>query len=172
MRTLARVLSASLVIIALSTPASALVGGKATATDSALLKLIFNGTTFASIAQNASSAPATVLCVALHTADPGIGGTQSTSEAAYGSYARQSVSRTSGGWTVTGNAVSPVSAIVFPAATSGMETETFYSVAIPSGGSTCTGALQILYRGPITPNVAVSSGVIPELLATTVATEN
>ena len=66
-----------------------------------LLELIFNGTTIANIADNAASSPATNLYVSLHTADPGEGGDQSSSETSYGSYARVAVARTSGGWTVS-----------------------------------------------------------------------
>lgn len=40
------------------------------------------------------------LYVSLHTADPGVGGDQSTNEATYTSYARVAVARTTGGWTI------------------------------------------------------------------------
>jgi len=72
-----------------------------------LLKLIFNATAIANIAANAASSPLTNLYVSLHTADPGEAGDQTTSEATYTSYARVAVARTSGGFTVTGNSVSP-----------------------------------------------------------------
>jgi|SRR5208337_3303007 len=163
---------ASALALALFAPAPALAaGGKASTFENALLLLIFNGTTITSIAQNVSSTPATVLCVALHTADPGSGGAQSTNEAAYGSYARISVNRNSGGWTVSGNQVSLTSLEQFPAATSGSETETYFSVAVPTSGSTCSGSLTILYRGPITPNLVISTGVTPELTTGTLITE-
>ena len=146
-------------------------GGKASTFENALLKLLFNGTTVTGVADNTASTPATVLCLALHTADPGSGGTQSTNEAAYGSYARVSVSRNSSGWTVSGNQVALTAIEQFPAATSGSETETYFSVAVPTSGSTCTGSLVILYRGPITPNIVVSTGVTPELTTSTLVTE-
>ena len=63
-----------------------------------LLKLIFNATAIANLADNAATSPLTNLSVALHTADPGEGGTQATNETAYTGYARVSVARTSGGW--------------------------------------------------------------------------
>ena len=157
-------------IPSLSRPAFA-AGGKASAFENSLLLLIFNGTTITGIAQNASSSPATVLCVALHTADPGTGGTQSTNEAAYGAYARISVNRNSGGWTVSGNQVSLTALQQFPAATSGSETETYFSVAVPTSGTSCAGSLTILYRGPITPNLVISTGVTPELTTSTLITE-
>jgi hypothetical protein len=157
---------------ALSLSSAFAAGGKASTFENALLKLIFNATSITGIADNTASTPATVLCVALHTSDPGVGGSQSTNEATYTSYARVAVNRNSGGWTVTTNSVSPVSIIVFPAATGGSETETYFSIAVPTSGSTCSGALVILYRGPISPSIAVSTGVTPELGTGTVATEN
>jgi hypothetical protein len=75
--------------------------------ESDLLALIFNATAIADLADNDASSPLTHLQVALHTADPGEGGSQTTSEIAYTGYARVAVIRTSAGWTVTGNSVSP-----------------------------------------------------------------
>ena len=146
-------------------------GGKASTFENALLKLVFNGNTVTGIADNTGSTPATVLCLALHTADPGSGGTQTTNEAAYGSYARVAVNRNSGGWTVSGNQVALTAIEQFPAATSGSETETYFSIAVPTSGSTCTGSLVILYRGPVTPNIVVTTGVTPELTTSTLVTE-
>jgi hypothetical protein len=65
-----------------------------------LLDLIFTAVNFANLADNAVSAPVTEFYISLHTASPGTSGTQSTSETAYTGYARQSVARTTGGWTV------------------------------------------------------------------------
>ena len=87
--------------------------GKGDTFENDLLKLIFNATAIANIADNAASAPLTNLYVALHTADPTDAGAQNASEAAYTGYARVSVARTSGGWTVSGNSVSPVANIDF-----------------------------------------------------------
>src|SRR4029077_12386461 len=122
------------------------------------LKLIFNATAIANLADNAASSPLTNLSVALHTADPGEAGNQTTSEASYTSYARVSVARTSGGWTVTGNSVSPAATISHPAATGGTNTITHFSVG-PTGG----GATKIFYSGTVTPNISVTSGVTPQL---------
>ena len=132
----------------------------------ALLKLIFNGTTIANLADNTVTSPATILYVSLHTATPGVGGSQNTNEAAYGSYARQPVNRNSGGWTVTTNSVSPVAPVVFATASGGSETETFFGVGLSS-----TGAGTLLYFGPISPNIVVTSGITPELTAASAVTE-
>src|SRR5687767_9562972 len=97
-----------------------------------ILALLFNATAISNIADNAASAPLTALYVSLHTGDPGEGGSQTTSECAYGSYARVSVNRNSGGWTITGNSVSPTGNIDFPQATSGSETATYAAVGTAS----------------------------------------
>lgn len=132
-----------------------------------LLKLIFNATAIANIADNAASAPLTNLYVSLHTGDPGEGGDQTTNECAYGSYARVAVARTSGGFTVSGNSVSPVADIDFPEATSGSETVTHFAI-----GTASSGAGKILYSGTVSPNISVSSGVIPRLTTGSTVTED
>ncbi len=131
------------------------------------LKLIFNATAIANIADNAASAPFTDLYVSLHTADPGEAGDQTTNEATYTSYARAAVARTSGGWTVTGNSVSPVAAVNFAEATAGSEIITHVAV-----GTASTGTGKILYSGTVTPNIAVSAGVTPSLKTTSTITED
>src|SRR5690606_25058966 len=93
-----------------------------------LLKLIFNGVTIPGIADNTATAPLTTLYVALHTADPGEAGTQSTSEINYTSYARVATSRDPAGWTATGNSVSPTTNIDFPTGTGGSGTATHWSI--------------------------------------------
>lgn len=139
---------------------------KSNAFENDLLELIFNGTAIANLADNAASSPLTNLYVSLHTADPGEAGNQSTNEATYTSYARVAVARTSGGWTVTGNSVSPVANIDFAAATGGTETLTHFGV-----GSASSGSGVLYYSGTITPNIAVSSGVIPRLTTASTITE-
>jgi len=154
-------------VLALTPVAAMAAGGKASTFENDVLKLIFNATGIGNIADNASSSPLTNLYVTLHTADPGAGGNCQTSEAAYTSYARVAVARTSGGWTVSANTVNPAATIIFPAATGGSETETYFSVCTASSGTA-----KILYRGPVTPNIVVSNGVTPELTTTTGITEN
>lgn len=144
-----------------------MAGGKGATFDNDLLKLILNGIGIANIADNAASAPLTSLYASLHTADPGASGNQATSEAAYGGYARQAVLRTSAGFTVSGANATLTAAVVFPVATSGSETETFAAF-----GTALTGTGKILYRGPITPSLAVSSSVAPQLTSGTAVTES
>ena len=121
-----------------------------------LLLLLFQGTTITGVAQNATS-PITSIFVSLHTADP-TSGNQTTSEAAYTSYARVGVVRTTSGWTVSTNTVVPVATIVFPAATGGSETEAYAGL-----GTLTSGTGLLMFAGAISPTIAVSNGVTPEL---------
>jgi len=137
----------------------------ANATETAILKLVFQAVAWANYADNAASTPQTNVDVALHTADPGEAGTQSTSETTYTSYARVSVARTTGGWTETTGSVSPVASITFPAGTGGSGTATYFST-----GKTGGGASAILWSGTITPNITLGSGVTPSLTTSTALT--
>lgn len=133
--------------------------------ESDFLKLIFNATAIADLARDAA-APATTLTVALHTADPGEAGDQTTSETAYTNYARQTVARTTGGWTVTNNSVSPVANIDFPecGATPGGAITHF---SVGTGVSN-----KLLYSGTVSPNITMATGVVPRLKTTSTITED
>jgi hypothetical protein len=132
-----------------------------------LLSLIFNGTAITGIADNAASSPLTNLFIALHTSDPGEAGNQSTGEISYTGYSRVTVARTSGGWSITNNSVSPVAAIEFGEMTGGTGgTATHASIGTASSGSG-----KILYSGALTPTVAVATGVIPRIKNTSTITE-
>lgn len=133
---------------------------KSNAWENDLLKLLFNATAIANIADNAASAPLTNLYIGLHTADPGEAGDQTANETSYGSYARVAIARTSGGWTVTANSVSPVADVTFPTPTSGTGTITHASI-----GTASSGAGKLLYSGTISPNITIATGV-PIILAT------
>jgi len=134
------------------------------AAETDIWELIFNATAWAELAENDSSSPATNITVALHTASPGEAGDQTTNEAAYTGYARVNVVRTSGGWTVTGNSVSPVADIDFGECT-----------ASPGGAithwsvGTGTGNYMIGY-GTVTPNITMAIGVIPRIKTTSTIT--
>ena len=123
---------------------------KSNVTENDFMLYTFNGTT---ISWNGN----TNLYIALHTADPGEAGTQTTSEATYTSYARVTVARTSGGFTVSGNQASNAALVQFPQCTGGTNTLTYVSV-----GTASSGAGQILYSGALTSSLAVSSGIQPQ----------
>lgn len=128
-----------------------------------LLKLIFNNDDIALIGDAAglqNSATAGSLYVSLHTADPGEAGDQTTSETSYTSYARVAVARTSGGWTVSGNAVSNTALVQFPQCTGGSATLTHFGI-----GTDSSGAGKLLYSGALTSSLSVSSGIQPQFAA-------
>ncbi len=131
------------------------------------LKLVFNATAIANMADNAATSPLTNLYVSLHTADPGESGSQTTSEVAYTSYARVAVARTSGGWTVTANSVSPVANIDFPTGTGGSGTATYWAV-----GTASSGAGKLLYSGAISPSIVCGNGITPRLTTSSTITED
>jgi hypothetical protein len=118
-----------------------------------VINLIFNATLAAHLGVLSTTGNAN-LYIALHTGDPGEGGSQTTSECAFGSYARQAVARTGSGWTVSGNQASNAAQISFPECTSGSETVTHVSI-----GTIVSGAGQIIYSGALTASRAVSSGI-------------
>jgi hypothetical protein len=132
-----------------------------------LVKLIFQGTAIANIADNAATSPLTNLYLSLHTADPGEAGSQTTSEATYTSYARVAVARTSSGFTVSTNAVTLAANTDFPAATGGTNTITHFGI-----GTASSGAGKLLYKGALSPSISVSNGVTPRINSGVIVTED
>jgi hypothetical protein len=130
-----------------------------------LALLVFNATTIANVAINATSSPLTNLFVSLHTADPAASGLQNSSEATYTGYARVSVARTSGGWTVTGMVVTPAANITFPVGSGGGGTATFLGI-----GFAISGATELMYSGPISPSIVMGNGITPQLTTATTIT--
>lgn len=95
--------------------------------------------------------------IALHTADPGEAGTATTSECAYGSYARVTVTAATGFSAASGGSTDNTVLIQFPQCSSGSETITHVSIV-----TTASGAGQILYSGALNSSVAVSTGIQPQ----------
>jgi hypothetical protein len=139
--------------------------------ENSLLLLIFNNTDFAGIGDAGglqNSAAAGSLYVSLHTGDPGEAGSQTTSETAYTGYARVAVARSGAGWTVTGNSVSPTANVDFGECTASPGAAlTHFGVGTDSSG---TGTL--LYKGTLTPNITMATGVIPRVKTTSTITED
>jgi hypothetical protein len=124
-----------------------------------LLQHIFQNADVANIGDATGlrgSTTAGSLFVSLHTADPGEAGSQTTNETFYTSYARVAVARSAGGWTVSGANVSNAAATTFPACTGGTATITHFGI-----GTASSGAGTLLLKGPVTPNLSVSSGITP-----------
>jgi len=138
-----------------------------------LLLLLFNNTAIANIG-DAGGLRATVSAgtfwVSLYTADPTDTGTAITNETAYTGYARVSLNRASGagGFTVTGNSVSPQANVDFG------ECSASPGGAITHWGivNTSSGAGKLLYSGTVTPNITMAVGVIPRIKSTSTITED
>ena len=140
--------------------------GTSTTNANSWLLLMFNTTTFANYAINATASPETNIATSLNTADPGAGGAMNTSEISYTTYARTNIARTNGGFTVSTNTVVPAATINgFGACTAGSGTATYMT-----WGKTGGGASIILWSGTVTPNIAVSNGVTPSLTTATTLT--
>ncbi len=143
---------------------------KSNAFENALLLLAFNNTNIANVGDATGlrgSTTAGSLYLSLHTADPGEAGSQTTSEAAYTSYARVAVARSGAGFTVTGNSVSPAATVSFPAGTGGTGTATHFGI-----GTDSSGAGTLLYSGTVTPNIVMGNGITPQLTTATAVTED
>lgn len=143
---------------------------KSNSLENSLLLLVFNNSNIANVGDATGlrgSSTAGSLYLSLHTADPGEAGSQTTSECAYGPYARVAVARSGAGFTVTSNSVSPAANVDFPAATSGSETATHWGI-----GTASSGAGVLLYSGTISPNIVISTGVQPRLTTASTVTED
>lgn len=132
-----------------------------------IIKLVFNGTAIANIADNAATSPLANLYLSLHISDVGEAGDQTTNEATYTSYARVAVARNSGGFIITDNTVALAANVDFPACTGGSSTVTHFAI-----GTDSTGAGKILYKGGVSPVISVVNGVTPRILAGTIVTED
>lgn len=130
-------------------------------TENDLLLLVFNNTNDANVGDATGlrgSTTAGSLYLALHTADPGEAGDQTTSEATYTGYARTAIARSSGGFTVTNNQVVNAATVSCPQRTDNGAAQniTFWSLGVASSG-----ASKIICRG--------FCGAIASLLDFTVA---
>lgn len=138
-------------------------------TENAILNLVFGATLWANYAINATASPETNIAMALHSADPGDAGTQSSSEIVYTSYARVNVPRVQPtNWTTSSaGSVSPAAAINFPAGTGGGPGPATFASAGKAAAATVG---TILWSGAVSPSVTVGNGITPQLTTATVIT--
>lgn len=131
-----------------------------------ILKLILQNVDLALIGDATGLRGSTVagsLFVALHSADPGETGDQTTSEVVYTGYARVAVVRSAAGWAVSTGATPTgdnVGAVTFPLCTGGTATATHFSV-----GTATSGAGSRLLSGALSASLAISNGVTPSFAA-------
>jgi hypothetical protein len=133
---------------------------KSTTTCNNILKLIFNATAWANMADNAASSPYTNLYLSLHTADPGTGNSQLTNETSYTNYTRIAVLRTTAGWTVSTNTAVNAALAQFPQCGATGATITYVAI-----GTNLSGAGNVLYSGALTSSLTVSNGIQPQFNA-------
>ncbi len=134
---------------------------KSTSFANSLLELILKATTFADFAENDTSSPATFLYISLHTADPGIGGSQLTNETAYTNYDRVAVARTAGGWTIVDEEAANAALIQFPQC--GVTGATVTHVAI--GKADLPAAGLVIWAGALAASLAVANLIQPQFSA-------
>lgn len=130
---------------------------KSTSLANAILALLLNGTAIADLAENDATSPLTNLYIALHTSDPGIGGSQTTNETAYTNYVRVAVARSAGGWTGSGGVWSNAALIQF--AQCGITGATITHVSI---GTASSGAGLVLWAGALSSSLAVANLIRPQ----------
>ncbi len=147
---------------------------KSNAYENSYLLLVFNNTNVANVGDATGlrgSSTAGSFYLALHTADPGEAGDQTTSECNYTNYARVAVARSGAGFTVTGNSavLAALQSFANPGdATNLPQTATYFSIGVASSGASV-----ILYSGTITPNIVISNtGSTPQLTTGTTITED
>jgi hypothetical protein len=96
--------------------------------------------------------------LSLHTADPGIGGTQNTNEVSYTGYARIAIVRnTTGGWTVSGKVGSNTAAALFGVMTAGTGGIVTYGAV----GELTSGAGKLYATGLLTQSINIQTNVQP-----------
>jgi len=132
---------------------------KGNVTENDLMLLLFQKTLPAYLGTLATTGN-TDLYLALHTADPGEGGSQNTSEANYTGYTRVAIPRTVAGWTVTGNQAENAALVQFPLCTGGSSIVTHISV-----GTAGSGPGQILYSGALNASRTITDGIQPQFSA-------
>lgn len=133
---------------------------KSNSLENSLLTLLFNNTNIANIGDATGLRGSTAvgsLFLSLHTSDPGEAGDQTTGEISYTGYARQGLARTAGNFSVTGSVMSLNVNVDFPESTGGTGgTVTHFGI-----GTSVSGAGVLLYKGTVTPNIVVQTGVTP-----------
>jgi hypothetical protein len=134
---------------------------KSTTTCNNILALIFNATTWNDIAENDTTSPSTNLYLSLHTATPGVGGSQTTNETSYTNYLRVAVIRTTSGWAVPASGATSNAALV-QFAQCGVTGATITHVAI---GTAASGAGLVLYAGALNTSLAVANLIQPQFAA-------
>ena len=100
------------------------------------------------------------LYLSLHTASPGVGGSQTTSECSYTSYARVAVVRTASGFEISSGDMVNAAAVTFPANTGSTQNATHIGL-----GTAASGAGNLLLFTSLSSTLAITNGLPPNFLA-------
>ena len=127
-----------------------------------LLNLILRGIGIEGIADPAAGSPlVNNLYLALHSTDPGVGGSQTTNELSYIGYGRRAVQRNSTGWDEPSGGFTQNSELEqFDECASGTGSAAYVSI-----GTHPTGAGKVLYSGPLGATRSISAGIQPQFAA-------
>jgi hypothetical protein len=124
-----------------------------------LLALVLEAAAIANIADNAASSPLVSLYISLHTASPGIAGSQNTSETAYTGYARVAVARSAAGWTSALSAAANDGAIDFAICTAAPGA----AITHIGIGTASSGAGSLLFFGALNSSISMQVGATPSI---------
>lgn len=131
-----------------------------------LLQLLFTNVDWPDIGDSAglqNSATAGSFYISLHTANPNVGGNQTTSEISYTGYAREAVARSGAGFTVSGLTCTNAADITFGVCAAGSGTATFVGL-----GTDFSGAGNLIAWATVTSpalGLAISAGITPRIAA-------
>lgn len=118
------------------------------------LALLYNGTTWANVAINATASPITDIYMALANVTGAPGDTMSTSETAYTNYVRQTIVRSTLGFTApSGAATSNAAAVNYPQC--GVTGDTIVAAKLGKAA----GASDVFHYGDLNSPVAVSNNI-------------
>lgn len=120
------------------------------------LALVYNATTWANVAINATASPITDIYLALSVASGAPADTMSTNETAYTNYVRKTVVRSTLGWTAPSGA-STSNAVAVDFAQCGVTGATI--VAAKTGKA--TGASEVFHYGDLNAPIVVSNLIRP-----------
>lgn len=98
--------------------------------------------------------------LSLHTASPGVGGSQTTSEATFTSYARQPIARDATGLDVSGAEISNDDLIQFPKCTGGTSDATHFGI-----GRSLSGAGTLLIFGSLSSTLNIADQIQAQFAA-------
>jgi len=122
-----------------------------------ILDHLFRNSNYALIGDAAgllASAVAGSFWISLHTADPGLAGSDAA-EATYTSSARVAVARSGGGWTLAADTLSNAAVVTFPKCTGGTNTITHFGIHYDNGAGS------MILSGALASSLAVSNNITP-----------